>query len=218
MKGGTLEVMKTKLLFSLSILLAAYVPISGQPGADPPDIGLSQVTLYWYSPGPAIDPEKTDRSRSAIDFLTGNRGSYGAQFNLRYGGLAIKEPDKHGKPGRLLADWLFVNDCRSMMVDLGVKQWQDFKETPPFPQPKTLEPPQSLDKRGCVVDASAGRTDFSPHRQFVMADPGHMYLARIRHDRKIFYVMFRVESLASRDNCVLSWKLVKPPNVYDNEK
>ena len=131
--------------------------------------------------------------------------------------MAIGTPTKPGEVSKILADWLGVLDCRSQIVDLGVKQWQDFKETPPFPKPKTLEPPRPLDRQGCVVDASAGRTDFSPYRQFVQADPGHIYLVRLWHLNKVRYVMFRVESLVSRDNCVLSWKLVKPPNVADNE-
>ena len=131
--------------------------------------------------------------------------------------MVIGAPHKQGKTGKMLADWLGVLDCRSMIVDLGAKQWQDFKEAPPFPQPKTSAPPRPLDRPGCVVDTSVGRTDFSPYRQFVEVNPGHVYLMRILSGRKVSYVMFRVESFVSRDNCVLSWKLVKPPNVADNE-
>ena len=58
----------------------------------------------------------------------------------------------------------------------------------------------------------------SPYRQVIVVKPGHMYLMRLLHGKKVIYTMFRVESLQSWDNCVLSWKLVTPPNVNDNEK
>ena len=205
--------MKTKILFSLLTLLAACLPVAAQTGT-----GLSQVTLYWFSPGKAFDSEKTDRTRSSINFETGQRGPDGAEYDLRYGGMVIGTPHKQGEASKILADWLGVLDCRSMIVDLGAKQWQDFKKTPLFPKPKTLEPPRPLNRPICSVDVSAGRTDFSPYRQFVEVNPGHVYLVRLVHGTKVRYVMFRVESFISRDNCVLSWKLVKPPNVDDNEK
>ena len=171
------------------------------------DAGLSQVTLYWYSPGPSIDAEKTDRSRSAVNFETGERGGADGQYDLRYGGMVIRSPAN----GNLLADWLGVLDCRSLIVDLGAKQWPNFKEAPPFPQPKTKAAPLPAGNRpACAVD--------EPYRQFVEVNPGHMYLMRMWHGQKVSYVMFRVESFVSRDNCVLSWKLVKPPNVSDDEK
>jgi len=197
--------MKTKLA-SLLILILACVPIATQTGA-----GLSQVTLYYYSPQDA----QADRSRSAINFETGKRGLLPverlADFDLMYGGLTI------GRDGKTFSDWLRVTDARSMIVELGAKKWQDFKETPPFPQPKKPRPPQPLSNRFMVVDASAGSTDVSPYRQMVEVKPGYMYFVRILRGQKVSYTMFRVESLASKDNCVLTWKNVTPPNV-DNEK
>ncbi|HXI24808.1 MAG TPA: hypothetical protein VNG71_13175 [Pyrinomonadaceae bacterium] len=206
--------MKTKILFPVVMLMvmSACVTVAAQT-----ETGLSQVTLYWFSPGRIPPVEKTDRSRSAVNFETGQRGSDGLGYDLRYGGMAIGTPAKPGEVSQTLADWLGVLDCRSMIVDLGAKQWTDFKETPPFPKPKTLEPPRPLSRPDCVVNASAGRTDFSPYRQYVVVDLGHVYLMRLWHRNKISYVMFRVESFVARDNCVLSWKRVKPPNVADNE-
>lgn len=205
--------MQTKVLSSLCVLLLVCVPMSAQT-----DAKLSQVTLYWFSGGKAIDSEKTDRSRSSINFETGQRGPDRAGYDLRYGGMVIGTPPKQGKASRFWPDWLGVLDCRSMIVDLGAKRWADFKQTPPFPKPKTKEPPRSLDRPVCAVNTSAGRTDFSPYRQFVEVNPGHIYLMRLLRGSKVSYVMFRVESFTTRDNCVLSWKLVKPPNVDDNEK
>ena len=201
-------------LLVLVITLTVCPSIAAQTYA-----GLNEVKLYWFAPFRVpIDFEKTDRSKSSINFETGERGSPSGQYDLRYGGMVLGTPHKHGEAEKLLTDWLGVLDCRSMIVDLGAKQWQDFKETPPFPKPKTIEPPRPLDRPRCVVNTSAGRTDFSPYRQFVEVNPGHVYLMRLLRGNKVRYVMFRVESFVARDNCVLSWKLVKPPNVDDNEK
>ena len=198
---------------SLLLVMALSQSIAAQTDAD-----LNRVTLYWFSPRHLIDNEKKDRSKSSVNFETGNRGPDRAdEYDLRYGGMVLGTPTKHGEASRLLTDWLGVLDCRSMIVDLGAKQWQDFNETPPFPKPKTLEPPRTLSRPVCAVNTSAGRTDFSPYRQFVEVNPGHIYLMRFLRGSKVRYVMFRVESFVQRDNCVLSWKLVKPPNVDDNE-
>jgi hypothetical protein len=196
----------------LLITLSSWHSIAAQTDAAP-----SLVTLYWFSPSTLIDSEKMDASRSSVNFETGKRGPDSNQYDLRYGGMAIGTPHRQGEPSKLLADWLGVLDCRNMIVDLGAKQWQDFKKTPAFPKPKRLEPPRPLDRPICSVNASAGRTDFSPYRQFVEVKQGHIYLMRLLRGAKVRYVMFRVESLVSRDNCVLSWKLVTPPNVDDNE-
>lgn len=215
--------MKFRILFSFVIILTAWSSIAGQT-----DVGLKEVTLYWFSFAEGhqrsdfanltpVKPDANRSSRSSVNFETGERGGNRAGFDLRYGGMVVGTPTKPGEISRILPDWLSVLDCRNMMVDLGAKKWPDFKETPPFPQPKKLERPRSLDRPECVIDVSAGRTDFSPHRQHVVPTPGHVYLMRILRGSKVSYVMFRVESLVSRDNCVLSWKLVKPPNVSDNE-
>jgi hypothetical protein len=201
--------MMTRILFSLVIMLATCASVAAQTDT------LREVTLYWYHASDRIFPAQPDSSRSALNFETGERGFVRAgSYDLRYGGVIIGVP---GKPGEFLADWLGVLDCRSMVVDLGAKQWQDFKKTPPFPKPKTLEPPRPLGQPTCAVDASAGRTDFSPYRQMVVPTPGHVYLARLLRGNKVSYVMFRVESLNSRESCVISWQMVRPPNV-DNER
>jgi hypothetical protein len=205
--------MKTRILLSLVIVLTACASITAQT-----DGVLREVTLYWFHPSDRSSPAQPDNTRSSVNFETGNRGpDRVGSFDLRYGGMIIGEPPKAGEPGKLLPDWLGVLDCRSMMVDLGAKQWQDFKETPPFPKPKTLEPPRPLGKPTCAIDASAGRTDFSPYRQYVVVNPGHIYIMRLLRGSKVSYVMFRVESLNSKESCVISWKMVKPPNV-DNER
>ena len=119
--------MKTRILLLLVITFTACASIAAQTEGV-----LREVTLYYFQ-----YPEQPDRSRSSVNFETGERGpDRSGSFDLRYGGMAIGTPGTPGKPGKFLADWLGVLDCRSMVVDLGAKQWQDFKTTPPFPKPK----------------------------------------------------------------------------------
>lgn len=222
--------MKTKILFSLLIVILACESITAQSpstqerprralatetGPSDADAALKEVTLYYFH-----FPDQPDNSRSAVNFETGDRGPvpgspvhYGS-YDLRYGGMVLGVP---GKPTSFLFDWLGVLDCRSMIVDLGAKTWQDFKATPPLPHPEYLSEPESLTPCSFVVDNSAGSRELSPYRQFVAAKPGHVYLIRLVNRNKVSYLMFRVESLNSKDSCVISWKPVTPPNV-DNKK
>jgi len=199
--------MKAKIVPVLLLVISAYGFAAAQTASD-----LQQVTLYDFAP-------LAGEFRSALNFETGKTSHLNnfASFHLVYGGMSIQEGAKAGKTGKVHPDWLRVVDSRSMMVDLGARNWQDFKETPPFPQPKKPLPPPPLGRRPMVLDASAGSTDFSPYRQFVEVETGHMYLVRVSQSARVFYAMFRVESLDSRVSCVLSFKLVKPPNV-DDEK
>ena len=195
--------MKAKILFLLVMTISAVAPIAGQT-----DANLQRVTLYFFK-----HPELPDESRSAVNFETGQRGfrlGEHRQFDLQFGGIGI------GKNGKWIWDWVRVTDPRSMIADIGVKQWSDFKETPPFP-PGPKVPPRSLNQPTFAVDASADSKALSPYRQFVEVKPEHMYLMRLWHGNKVRYVMFRVESLISKDNCIITWKMVIPPNV-DNER
>ena len=212
--------MKTKILFSLIMLISACGSITAQNPStqDRPrrvvpaktdsqdaDAVLKEVTLYYFQL-----PDQPDRSRSSVNFETGERGPDQARsYDLRYGGMSI------GVPGRpeTLANWLGVLDCRSKVVDLGAKTWQDFKATPPLPSPQYL--PESLLLTPCsyAVDASAGSREISPYRQFVIPKAGHVYLMVLVRENKVRFLMFRVESLNSKESCVISWKLVTPPNA-----
>ncbi|HSP63205.1 MAG TPA: hypothetical protein VLQ90_09510 [Pyrinomonadaceae bacterium] len=208
--------MKAKLVFLLLMVISACAPIAAQTNA-----GLQQVTLY--NPGmqtPGWDRSlrqgqslpAPDLSRSAINFETGERGfrpSEAAHFDLNYGGVIIGEGDKR------LPDWFRVTDSRSMIVDLGAKNWPDIRETPPFPK-AGRHPPPPLANRPWVLDSSPGK-EVSPYRQFIPVRPDHIYLMRILHGNKVIYAMFRVESLNPEESCVLSWKHVAPPKV-DKEK
>lgn len=194
-----------KKLFSLVIVISAFGSIAAQTSTE-----LQQVTLHYFS------YQRHDTTRSYVNFETGKRGPLRGEltdvFDLKYGGMHIE------KGGKVFPDWLSVADSRSMIVELGAKKWQDVEATPPFPQPKKPHPPLPLSKRPIVIDVSAGSKEVSPYRQVIEVKPGHMYLMRLVHGKKVIYTMFRVESLDSRVSCVLSWKHVKPPNIDDNEK
>jgi len=195
--------MKIKLVFTLLILMVAAARTAGQSNSN-----LRQVTLDYLS-------LSAQESRSSVSFQTGKlqyqRSEPYTDFDVTYGGMSVE------KDGMFYPDWIRVVDSRSMMVDLGQKEWSDFKETPPFPQPKYSHPPLPLTNRPIVVDVSGDSREVSPYRQVIEVKTAHMYLARVSHGNKLFYVMFRVESLMSQQSCVLSFKLVTPPNV-DVEK
>jgi hypothetical protein len=219
--------MKTKILFLLILVISACGAITAQnpPAQERPrrtlptengpsdaDAVLKEVTLYWYHSSDRYFPAQPDDSRSSVNFETGERGPArgGGSYDLRYGGVIIGAP---GNSGVFLADWLGGLDCRSMIVDLGAKTWQDFKTTPPLPSPQYLTESQALAPCGVVVDASAGAREISPYHQMVVPKPGHVYFMRLVNGSKVSYLLFRVESVHSRESCVISWKSVTPPNV-----
>ena len=219
--------MKSKILFSLILLISACGSLSAQDpstkdrprralatetGPKDADAPLKEVTLYWFHRLDRPVPAQPDDSRSSVNLETGERGPArgGGFYDLRYGGVVIEPP---GKPGVFLADWLDVLDCRSMIVDLGAKTWQDFKETPPLPSPQYLTETQAVAPCSIVVDNSAGAREVSPYHQMVVPKPGHVFLMRLVNGSRVSFLMFRVESLNSKESCVISWKPVTPPNI-----
>ena len=160
---------------------------------------LARVTLFSALPS-------HDHTRTSINFETGERGVLREPieyYDLSYGFLRVNTD----------GDWFGVRDPRSRIVDLGVRKWDEIKDTPPFPQPKTKVPPSLTPPK--VIDAAAGSTDVSPLRQFVRAQSGHMYLMRVLRGTRVFYVMLRVENVEAEQSCEITWKRVKPPNVTD---
>lgn len=181
--------MKSNLLLVLGALIAFSVAAGGQEVSS-----LTQTTLYSYR-------HHRDWREASINFEPREAGSVWRNFDLTYGNLTLNDDN----------DWFQVGDSRSMIRDLGAKQWEDFKETPSFFKGKKPKKPLPL-KRPMVLDASAGVKEHSPYQQFVRVKPGHMYLMRVVQEHKRTYVMFRVETLTTKDNCVLSWKKVPPPS------
>jgi hypothetical protein len=190
------------MILSIVVVISLSVSAGGQTGAE-----LAEVTLY------SVIGYDNDFTRSSVNFESGERGFLGppSDFDLTYGSVAIND-------GRdWYRDWLVVRDPRSIVCDLGEKNWGDFRQTPSFPWknwriPLPLNSPMVFNaSAGKKVDTPAGKEAVSPHRQSVMAKVGHMYLMRTMRGKSKTYVMFRVESLTAGDNCVLSWKKVTAP-------
>jgi len=181
---------------SFITLISSALPVMGQNKDEP-----SRVTFF------SALRHNPDSSRTSLNFDTGELGvdpdKTAQHYDVSYGTVKIDAN----------ADWFEVRDARSRIVDLGVKRWDEFKETPQFPQPKTAIAP-SLEQRK-VIDVSAGSKDVSPLRQIVPARIGHMYLMRVAKGTRATYVMFRVEALTAEQSCQISWKRVVPPNVID---
>jgi hypothetical protein len=184
--------MNHKLTLALGSLLALSVTAGGQVVPE-----LNTVTLFSKI-------SHRDWSRSSVNFDSGQRGSPTADisgFDLVYGTLAVNDD----------SDWFEVIDGRSMIVDLGARQWSDFKATPSFPKSKKPQKPRPLSGNVKEIDTSGGSREVSPYQQFARVKAGHIYLMKVVRDRNKTYVMFRVDNLVSEDNCLLSWKKVAPP-------
>jgi hypothetical protein len=184
--------MKCKFVFVLGALIALSFTVAGQHVEE-----INQVILYSKI-------GHHDWSRAAVNFETGARGSpYWklTDFDLIYGTMAVNGD----------SDWFMVANPKSMIVDLGVKQWGDFKETPAFFKDKKPRKPQPLDTP-IEIDVSAGSKEVSPYKQVVRVQAGHMYLMKVMRERTATYVMFRVDNLLKQDNCLLTWRMVAPPD------
>ena len=190
------------LILLIVVLISLSVSASAQARAE-----LAEVTLY------SVQGHNQDFTRSSVNFESGERGFGGtvAGFDLIYGNMTMNYGNDWYR------DWLVVRDPRSIVCDLGEKNWGDFRRTPTFPWknwriPLPLNSPMVFDaSAGKQVDTPDAKKSVTPHRQSVMVRAGHMYLMRVMRERSETYVMFRVESLTPGDNCVLSWKKVPPP-------
>lgn len=177
-----------------SILIALVVITLSGTADGQNEAALSQATLYF----------RPKYREAYINFDPGTKGAgnahCGAEFDLGYGNLS--RPNDY--------DWFLVCNPRSRIVDLGKKQWRDFKETPRAFAGKKPRKPLPLNAP-LVFDGSGGSKEMAPFQQAARVRAGHMYLIRVAKGPKRIYVMFRVDSLTTRDNCFLSWKKVPPP-------
>jgi hypothetical protein len=179
--------MKSKLVFVLCALIGLTFTAEAQ------EVQLQQITLYSKI-------SYRDSTRSMVNFESAKRGTERwdqmLDFDLIFGNLAVNYN----------SDWFEVSDPRSVIIDLGKKQWADIKKTPSLPPIKKPYRPLPLD----APKVLGGSVD-SPHRQFAQVKANHMYLMKVIRGRTKTYVMFRVDKLITQDNCVLSWKKVPPP-------
>jgi len=190
--------MKRPILLLLVALIGLSVAADAQTGT-----ALNQITLYSYR-------VYRDPGGASVNFESGARGlptEQCADSDINYGNLMVNKDN----------DWLQVCNPRSRIVDLGRKQWGDFKETPSSFKDKKPRKPLPLNAP-YAIDASGVSKEVSPFQQFARVRAGHMYLIRVARGRNSIYVMFRVDRLIKNDNCLLSWKRVTPPAEEDLEK
>ena len=190
-------------MFSVIILVSLPAYVRGQE--------LNRVTLY-SAIGNYDRGKGWDVTRSTFNFETGKseppkltRNGIPEDYDISYGDTEVGPND----------DLFRVRDHRSMIVDLGQKKWDRFKETPSFPKGQSSAPPRPLTPTWTLHSSETDIT--AKWGQFVKVRSGHIYLARLLKRSGVLYVMFRVESLKSGDNCVLTWKKVPPPRVIDEK-
>jgi hypothetical protein len=185
------------MLFLLGVLAAGAQFVSAQQSA----------TLYALK----ITESKTiEDSKSYLSFEYGVRGSVeptmgGRQWDLGYGLLAINDED-----------WFAVShgdEDRSVIKDLGELDWTDSVVIPVLKPLPALEKGQSRD---ITVDASAdtGKAWAETTTIFAKVFVGHMYVVHIKRDEHDFYALFRVESIAQRDNCTITWAMISSPEQF----
>ena len=143
-----------------------------------------------------------DERRACLSFTAALTEATENQCDLRYGFLAINNEDWFGVSAG--------NEKRSVIKDLGKKDWSDSFRIPVL---RALPELKKGETRTISVDASA-----DTHKRwaetngiYAKAIEGHMYLVHIKDEAWDFYALFRVERLTQRNNCVISWSLIQSP-------
>lgn len=164
------------------------------------------VTTQRVTLRPPHDRARTryDETVAALSFKTGrHKLPNSTDWDLGYGFLNISDED-----------WFQVGtiprDKRSVMKELGKYDWTDSFDVP------VLEPLPELKEgqnRTIGVDSSADThkgwaRDTS---DFAKAKVGYMYLVHVKDAQADFYVLFRVEEMAQREHCTISWARVPEP-------
>lgn len=129
-------------------------------------------------------------------------------------------------------DWFqSVNapDSRSMIKDLGAKDWSTSFEVPVVEPLAKLKPGEqrhiTIDTSGADgadgadADGVVRPKSSRPKRDgipkidpaFVKAVVGHVYVIHVVDDSRDFYALFRVDDLQRGDYCTVSWKLIQNP-------
>jgi hypothetical protein len=80
----------------------------------------------------------------------------------------------------------------------------------------TRQPPPSATPAipGTAAAPARKKNDGTPKIDpvFVKAVAGHLYVIHVVDEANDFYALFRVETIERGDRCVISWKLIEPPN------
>jgi len=145
-----------------------------------------------------------DFAKANFNFKLGVRGDSDSPstrngYDLRYGGYSYDGVN----------DWFDVpiaHGSSSQIIDLDALDWTDVHDTPFL--------------YASPVPHDGMRTDFfhngkvirsTPENTLVKAIVGHMYLLHAKANDRDFYVIFRVASLKSGDEVIISWKIVPSP-------
>src|SRR5947209_2710067 len=162
--------MKLSFAFSLMSLISLSVCVRAQE--------LSRVTLY-SAIGLYDRTGDYDLTRSSFNFETGKSELHRENLN---GILMDNDIDYDQTETGANRDLFEVRDWRSMIVDLGKKGWEQFKETPSFPRGYSSVPPRPMTREFRLHSRDTEVT--SNWRQFVKVRSGHMYLMRLLKGNK----------------------------------
>ena len=188
--------MKAKLV--ICCMFALLVSTSGRAqDADLSRIPTQTTTLVSHIRHKSYE-------KSVFNFEYGARGDAVlpkrlSRYDIRYGGISENGDDS----------WLDIVNrlgARSVITDLGEMSWSEVNHVPVLfasPLPHTGELTHSY--------AGGKLREISPKEVIVKAVTGHMYVMHIKDRASDYYIMFRVESIAPKGECVLSWKLVPSP-------
>lgn len=188
--------MKGLLTLSIcSLCVVASLPVAAQL---PEPRG--SITLYSYLGNAGPERESTISFAGGVLARADHITAQG--FDLRYGGLRLSDR----------WDWFEMTgmreDGRSVIVDLGPRNWSEAATVPVLcPRPR-LKPGEA---RHITLDGSAGAEAGSPEQYFLPAVEGHMYAMRIVDDVRDQYVLLRADYVARGVFCRLSWRLVPHP-------
>ena len=189
-------------------------------------MGQQEVTLY------SINKHRNENRVFCFDFRP-NQPLKGPCY-FRYGSLYVGEDH----------DWFEssgVGGNRSVIKDLGEKDWTDHFTVPVVEPLRELQPGEqrvvTIDASGADgadgvdgVNADGSQNVASNRREdrpakpkhdgkprvdpiFVKAVVGHMYVMHVVNETDDYYVLFRVEKIERGSSCTISWKHIPAPSA-----
>ncbi len=190
-------------------------PTSGQPGTELKTISLdshvttassSELSLGLFSAADGSDwltLEVTDESRSVIKDL--GQHEWTDAFKV-----PAVEPLPELKPGE-------HREVRIDRADTTIASAGDFPPSrsaldPPARTADSVAPPRPPVEFSAQVTAPrTGKPKLSPPQTFARTLLGHIYVIHVVNPDADFYALARVETVAARHNCTISWKQIPSP-------
>lgn len=156
------------------------------------------VSFIWVSSAPSYEPRTAflwSRSAKTYELAT-----FSFEHGLRDDPFSIARNDwdlLYGNaPQQDIFDVNTIVDDRSAIRDLGKKTWSDISRVPILPP---------LPKPSGGVGPSLPAID------------GHMYLVRTKDGNSDLHALFRVEKITPGTSCRISWRRVKPDELFEEE-